>query len=235
MLRELAVAARGLGLTFGAGERAVTALRDVDLAIPQGQFVAVMGPSGSGKSTLLHLLAGLRRPTRGSVRVGGVELSALDEDEAARFRRRHVGVVFQFFNLVPTLTLAQNVALPLLLEGQRLRALEARVEELLAALRLGHRRRHALHELSGGEVQRVAIARALFARPSLLLADEPTGALDSRTAAETLDLLQDVSGREGTTLVLMTHDASAAARADRRIHLRDGTFERDDGLAGAAG
>ncbi len=234
MSRGLAVAAAGLGATFGAGERAVAALRGVDLAIPRGEFLAVMGPSGSGKSTLLHLLAGLRRPTTGSVRVGDVELSALGEDDAARFRRRHVGVVFQFFNLVPTLTLAQNVALPLLLEGQRLRALAPRVEELLAALRLAHRRNHALFDLSGGEVQRVAIARALFARPELLLADEPTGALDTRTAAETLDLLESAGRREGMTLVLMTHDAAAAARADRRIHLRDGAIERDEGRAGAA-
>jgi putative ABC transport system ATP-binding protein len=223
-----AVAASDLRMTFGVGLSAVHAISGIDLAVSEGELVCVMGPSGSGKSTLLHLLAGLRRPTTGSVRIAGTELSALDEDASARFRRRHIGLVFQFFHLVPTLSIVQNVALPLLLDGLPLRSLAKRTDELFAALGLEHVRSRALADLSGGELQRVAIARALLPHPRLVLADEPTGSLDSKSAAETLALLEDACRREGATVVVMTHDPTVARSADRLILLRDGQVEKDE-------
>jgi ABC-type lipoprotein export system ATPase subunit len=215
-------------MTFGSGASAVHALAGIDLEIPAGEFVCIRGASGSGKSTLLHLIAGLRRPTGGRVRIAGVEVSSLGEDASARFRRRNLGLVFQFFHLVPTLSLVQNVALPLLLDGARLDALGDRIDHLLGALGLLARRSHGLGELSGGELQRVAIARALLPRPRVVLADEPTGSLDSKTAAETLALLEAACRREGATVLVMTHDAAVARCADREITLRDGLVEKDE-------
>jgi putative ABC transport system ATP-binding protein len=212
---------------YRRGRVEVRALDGVDLAIDAGEFVCVMGPSGSGKSTLLHLLGGLDQPSAGTVRIGEVDLQALSADESARFRRRHIGVVFQFFNLVPTLTAAENVALPLLLEGRRYSSVCERVTPLLEQMQLAGREDHSPSELSGGEMQRIAVARALIVDPQVILADEPTGNLDSRSGAEILGLLRDVCDRRGITIVLVTHDLRAASYADRVVILRDGRVESD--------
>jgi len=222
-----AIVAIHLEKHYRRGGAIVRALDGVDLTIPEGQFAAVMGPSGSGKSTLLHLLGGLERPTAGTVLIGDTDLHRLSGDESARFRRRHIGFVFQFFNLVPTLTAAENVALPLLLEGRRYAAVKDRVERLLETLRLLDRANHAPSELSGGEMQRVAIARALIVEPRVILADEPTGNLDSRTGAEILELLRHACDESGVTIVLVTHDLRAASYADRAVVLRDGCVDSE--------
>jgi putative ABC transport system ATP-binding protein len=225
------ILAAGLRMRFGSGPAAVCALDGIDLHIRGGQFVCVLGPSGSGKSTLLHLLAGLRRPTEGSVRVGDIDVHALTLDQAAVWRRRNVGLVHQFFNLLPTLSVVQNVATPLLLDGWRLRHVTDRVDALLDRLGMLHRKSHPLDQLSGGELQRVAIARALIAEPGLLLGDEPTGNLDSRNGGEVLGLFREMAAERGTTTILMTHDVSATSYADRVITLRDGRIELDSGEA----
>lgn len=222
-----AIVAVHLEKHYRRGGATVRALDGVDLTIPEGQFAAVMGPSGSGKSTLLHLLGGLERPTAGTVLIGDTDLYRLSGDASARFRRRHIGFIFQFFNLVPTLTAAENVALPLLLEGRRYAAVRDRVEPLLETLRLSDRANHAPSELSGGEMQRVAIARALIVEPRLILADEPTGNLDSRTGTEILELLRRACDERGVTIVLVTHDMRAASFADRAVVLRDGSVDSD--------
>jgi putative ABC transport system ATP-binding protein len=221
------IAAERLSMVYGSGPAAVRALDEVDLFVPSGQFVCVLGRSGSGKSTLLHLLAALQRPTRGSVRVGPTDVHALDLDEAARWRRRNVGLVHQFFNLLPTLSVVQNVGAPLLLDGQRLRHVRARVDQLLDRLGVLDRSEHALDQLSGGELQRIAIARALIANPGLLLADEPTGNLDSATGGEVLALFRELATEQRTTTLLMTHDLAATSYADRVITLRDGRIDQD--------
>ncbi|TQL21420.1 ABC transporter ATP-binding protein [Streptomyces sp. SLBN-134] len=224
-----AVALRRVSRRYGSGGSAVTALDDVSLAFPHGSFTAVMGPSGSGKSTLLQCAAGLDRPTSGSVTVDGTELTALGERRLTLLRRERIGFVFQAFNLLPALTAEQNVALPLRLAGRRVpRAL---VREALRRVGLGDRARHRPAELSGGQQQRVALARALVTRPAVLFADEPTGALDSRTGHEVLGLLRGMADREGRTVVMVTHDPVAAARADRVVFLVDGRVH--DELTGA--
>jgi len=222
-----AIVAMHLEKHYRRGGVSVRALDGVDLAVSDGAFVSVMGASGSGKRTLLHLLGGLERPTAGSVRIGDTDLYALSEDDAARFRRRTIGFVFQFFNLIPSLTAAENVALPLLLEGRRFGAVRDRVEPLLELFGLAARARHAPSELSGGEMQRIALARALIVDPRVLLADEPTGNLDTRTGAEILDLLRRICDERGVTVVLVTHDLRAASYADRVVILRDGRVESD--------
>jgi len=221
------VVAHHLEKHYQRGRAVVRALDGVDLVIAEGEFVAVMGPSGSGKSTLLHLLGGLDRPSAGTVLVGDVDLYRLSADDCARFRRRHIGFVFQFFNLIPTLTAAENVALPLLLEGKRYADVCDRVDPLLETLRLRDRADHAPSELSGGEMQRVAIARALVVAPRLILADEPTGNLDSNTGAEILALLRRACDERGVSIVLVTHDLRAASHADRAVILRDGRVDSD--------
>ncbi|MFJ3985787.1 ABC transporter ATP-binding protein [Streptomyces fungicidicus] len=224
-----AVALRRVSRRYGSGGSAVTALDDVSLAFPHGSFTAVMGPSGSGKSTLLQCAAGLDRPTSGSVTVDGTELTGLGERRLTLLRRERVGFVFQAFNLLPALTAEQNVALPLRLAGRRVpRAL---VREALERVGLGDRARHRPAELSGGQQQRVALARALITRPAVLFADEPTGALDSRAGHEVLGLLRGMADREGRTVVMVTHDPVAAARADRVVILVDGRVH--DELTGA--
>jgi len=207
-----------------SGDRELTIVDAIDLAIPAGQFVAVLGPSGSGKSTLLALMAGLDRPTSGEVRIDGRPISGLSEDELALLRRHQIGFVFQSFQLLGNLTARENVLLPAELRG--LPDPPARADELLAAVGLADRGHHYPSQLSGGEQQRVALARAFAARPPILLADEPTGNLDGATGRIVLDLLTELRRREGTTLVLVTHDAAVAALADRQIHLRDGRIER---------
>ncbi len=223
----LPVRAEALTMTYGDVEPRVRALRALDLAVPGGQFLVVRGRSGSGKSTLFHLLAGMKKPTSGHVVVGDVEVDRLSEAEAARFRRHHIGLVYQFFNLVPMLDVIENIALPLLLDGRRLTDALPRVHALLERLGIADRADHEVSKLSGGEMQRVAIARALAGDPGLVLADEPTGNLDDRNAGEVLDLLTSLCRENGITVVMMTHDASATERADRVVTLRDGEIEQD--------
>ena len=222
-----AVIVRGLTKTYPQGAEDVEALIDIDLEVPEGQFLGVMGPSGSGKSTLLHLLAGLERPTRGGVWIGETRVDELSQDAAARFRRRRVGIVFQFFNLIPTLTVEENVALPSLLEGRTLAQERERVTQLLEMLGLGGKNERAPAELSGGEMHRVAFARALLRDPQLILADEPTGNLDSKAGEEVLELLRRAPDERGVTLILVTHDVRAASYADRIVVMRDGRVEDD--------
>ncbi len=217
---------QSLSMRLASGGRAVDVLTDVSLTVPAGQFVAVAGPSGSGKSTLLGLIAGLDQPTAGRIEVAGVVVTGLDEDALARFRLARVGYVFQSFHLVPTLTALENVAVPLELGGDA--EAPARARALLAEVGLAERAHHYPVQLSGGEQQRVAVARALARRPPLLLADEPTGNLDSATGKQIIDLLVGANRRLGCTLVLVTHDPALAAHADRVITLRDGRIVSDE-------
>ena len=220
------ISVRGLSLRLVSGGRPVDVLTDVSLEIPARQFVAVAGPSGSGKSTLLGLIAGLDRPTAGSIRVAGVDLGGLSEDGLARFRRDAIGYVFQSFHLIPTLTARENVAVPLELAGEP-DALD-RAGALLDEVGLGARGHHYPAQLSGGEQQRVAVARAMSRRPPVILADEPTGNLDSATGTQIVELLLAANRAHGSTLVLVTHDAALAAHADRTIALRDGRVVGDE-------
>ena len=212
--------------SYARGGIEVPALRGVDLTVAAGEFVAVTGPSGSGKSTLLHLIAGLDAPTSGTVRIEGTDLAGLSDDERTLLRRRRIGFVLQFANLLPTLSVAENVALPLLMEGRRPRAVAPEVDALLDRVGLTARRDHRPDELSGGEVQRATIARALLTEPALLLADEPTGQLDSENGAAVLDLLRAAVDERGRTLVLVTHESRAASYADRTVRLEDGRVVR---------
>jgi putative ABC transport system ATP-binding protein len=221
--------------TYRQGDVLVRALDRVSLEIGKGELLSVMGPSGSGKSTLLHLIGGLDVPDTGVIEVDGRVLAELSDDDLTIFRRRHVGFVFQFFNLLPTLSAEENVALPLLLDGKRMREVAPRVDAVLEQVGLVERRRHRPDALSGGEMQRVAIARALVIDPLVLLADEPTGNLDSTTGEEVLELLHDTAKRRGATVVLVTHDLRAAAYGDRMLALRDGRVVDDVRDAATAG
>jgi putative ABC transport system ATP-binding protein len=221
--------ARGLSRTYLSGGAQVRALDGVDLVVEQGEFVAIMGPSGCGKSTLLNLLAGFDRPSAGEVWLGGKRIDRLSEARLARLRRRRIGFVFQFFNLLPALSVAENVELPLLLAGQRRRAARRTADGLLGDLGLAERRNAAPLLLSGGQQQRVALARAMANSPDIVLADEPTGNLDSAAARGVLDLLGEAR-RRGQTLLLVTHDARVAAAADRVVRLRDGRIVADGRL-----
>lgn len=214
-----------LVMRLAAGGHAVTILDNLSLEIPKKQMVAIVGPSGSGKSTLLGLIAGLDKPTSGSILLDGVEITALAESDMARYRRRKIGYIFQSFHLIPTLTALENVAVPLELNGDpqaRTRALE-----LLAAVGLHDRQSHYPVQLSGGEQQRVAVARAFSCRPPILLADEPTGNLDSATGRQVIDLLLSLNRDQGSTLVLVTHDQALASYTDRIVTLKDGRIESD--------
>ena len=216
----VAIGCENLTRRFGQGDTAVDALRGVSIEVADGELVAIMGPSGSGKSTLMHLLAGLDRPTSGTVSIAGVDPSALGDTRLTKHRREHVGFVFQAFNLLPTLSAEENVTLPLDLAGEKVD--RAWVDELLTTVGLAERRKHRPGELSGGQQQRVAVARALVHRPSVLFADEPTGNLDSKSGAEVLELIRGAVDSYGQTTIMVTHDQRAAAIADRVLFLADG-------------
>jgi putative ABC transport system ATP-binding protein len=223
------VAAHDLTRRYGAGETAVDALRGVSLEIPRGHLTAVMGPSGSGKSTLMHILAGLDKPSSGTVEIDGTDVTSLRDTELTKLRRRHIGFVFQFFNLLPMLSAEENITLPLSIAGTKPE--REWLEELLAATGLENRRSHRPAELSGGQQQRVAVARALVSRPTVLFADEPTGNLDSQTSAEILGLIRGAVDTYGQTTVMVTHDPKAATIADRVLFLADGLIVKELGPA----
>jgi putative ABC transport system ATP-binding protein len=225
------VSARDVVRRYGDGETAVNALRGVSVDISRGRLTAVMGPSGSGKSTLMHILAGLDKATSGEVTVAGVDIGALDDTGLTKLRRDHIGFIFQFFNLLPMLTAAENIVLPLKLAG--VKPDQAWIDEVVASVGLSERLSHRPSELSGGQQQRVAVARALASRPSVMFADEPTGNLDSTTSGEILALLRDAVDTLGQTTVMVTHDAHAAAIADRVLFLADGDIVRDLGRSSA--
>ena len=211
---------------YAHGTRTILALHDVSLHISAGEFLSVMGPSGSGKSTLLNLIGGLDQPSSGEIFINGKPLHGISDDELTLIRRRRVGFIFQFFNLLPILTAEENVGLPLLLEGVPFSKVRPKAEALLRRVGLGERTGHRPEQLSGGEMQRVAIARALIADPAVLLADEPTGNLDTRTSAEIFELMKGLH-REGQTIVMVTHDPKAAAYGTRTVTLRDGSISED--------
>ncbi|MEK6221671.1 MAG: ABC transporter ATP-binding protein [Chloroflexota bacterium] len=227
--------AKQVSKAYQMGTVTVHALQDVDFQVQQGKFVAIMGPSGSGKSTLLHLLGGLDNPSGGEVLVGGEELSALSDDAITQVRRRKIGFIFQFYNLLPTLSAAENVALPLLIDGQATAKYDKTIQRLLDMVDLGDRGEHRPDQLSGGQQQRVAIARAFVNDPEIVLADEPTGNLDSKSGTAILELLQRTCKEMDATIVMVTHDARAASYADRIVFLKDGRVvhelnENGDGI-----
>ena len=224
------VVARDVTRRYGDGDTAVDALRGVSVDVPAGKLTAVMGPSGSGKSTLMHILAGLDKPSTGSVLVADKEITTLGDNELTRLRREHIGFVFQFFNLLPMLNAEENILLPLTIAG--VKPDRARFDDLIRAVGLGDRLHHRPSELSGGQQQRVAIARALVSEPDVVFADEPTGNLDSKTGGEILELLRHAVGDMGQTVVMVTHEARAAAIADRVLFLADGSIVRE--LSGAS-
>jgi len=215
-----------LSRVYGAGDTAVTALGDVNFSVETGQFVAIVGSSGSGKSTLLHLVGGVDRPTSGKVLIEGSDIYAMDEDALAVFRRRNIGLVYQFYNLIPVLNVEENITLPLLLDGRT--PDKGQVADIVRTLGLEDRLRHLPNQLSGGQQQRVSIGRALIGRPAILLADEPTGNLDSRNSAEILELLTISNKKYNQTVLLITHDEGIALRADRIIAVEDGRIVKDE-------
>lgn len=217
--------ATGLRKVYGSNASAVTALKGADLSIEEGEFVAIVGPSGSGKSTLLHLLAGLDRPTAGSVHIDGENLYGMSDTQLSIFRRRRIGFVFQFFNLVPVLTARENIELPLILDERKVD--QTYLNELLGLMKLEDRTDHLPSALSGGQQQRVAIARALITKPAIVFADEPTGNLDSKTSQEVMDLLKISARKFHQTLVIVTHEEDIAERADRIVALEDGEIVSD--------
>src|SRR5688500_14407467 len=225
----VAVVAHDVSRRYGEGDTAVDALRGVSLDVVAGKLTAVMGPSGSGKSTLMHILAGLDKPTSGTVEISGIEITSLKDSDLTKLRRRHIGFVFQFFNLLPMLTAEENITLPLSIAGEKPEA--AFFSTLIESVGLGDRLSHRPSELSCGQQQRVAIARALVSQPDVVFADEPTGNLDSKTGAEILELLRHSVEELGQTIVMVTHESRAAAIADRVLYLADGNIVRE--LAGA--
>lgn len=211
---------------YGTGDNVVRALDDVSFSVEKGEFLAIIGPSGSGKSTLLHILGGVDRPTSGHVWMDGQDVYAQNEEQLAVFRRRQVGLIYQFYNLIPVLNVVENMTLPVLMDGRKVN--EARVQELLSVLSLTERRNHLPNQLSGGQQQRVSIGRALMNAPAVVLADEPTGNLDSKNSQEIVELLKMSNRKYGQTLVVITHDESIALQADRIIAIEDGHIVRDE-------
>ena len=215
-----------LSKIYGKGENEVRALDDVSFSVEKGQFVAIIGPSGSGKSTLLHILGGVDRPTSGKVFLEGQDVFAQNEDQLAIFRRRQVGLIYQFYNLIPVLNVTENITLPVLMDGRKVN--QERLEDLLTTLALKGREKHLPNQLSGGQQQRVSIGRALMNSPAVVLADEPTGNLDSKNSQEIVELLKLSNKQYGQTLVIITHDESIALQADRIITIEDGKITRDE-------
>ena len=211
---------------YGSGDNQVRALDGISFCVEKGQFVAIIGPSGSGKSTLLHILGGVDRPTSGKVFLEGQDVFAQNEDQLAIFRRRQVGLIYQFYNLIPVLNVTENITLPVLMDGRKVN--EARLEELLTTLALKGREKHLPNQLSGGQQQRVSIGRALMNSPAVVLADEPTGNLDSQKSREIVELLKYSNRQYGQTLIVITHDASIALQADRIITIEDGRITKDE-------
>jgi putative ABC transport system ATP-binding protein len=220
------IEADGLSKAYNMGEHRVDALAGVDFQVEKGEFVAIMGPSGSGKSTLLHLLGGLDRPSEGEVTLAGQQLSVLNDNQATLVRRHNVGFVFQFFNLMPTLTAEENIALPLIIDNKKIKDYQDQIDKLLDLVGLAERRDHKPDQLSGGEQQRVSLARALVTEPAIVLADEPTGNLDSKTGKGIMTLLRRSCDELDQAIITVTHDPRAAAYADRVVFLRDGRIER---------
>ena len=211
---------------YGKGENEVHALDGVSFSVNKGEFIAIIGPSGSGKSTLLHILGGVDRPTSGKVFMDGKDVYAQNEEQLAIFRRRQVGLIYQFYNLIPVLNVTENITLPVLMDGQKIN--QERLEELLATLKLNGRENHLPNQLSGGQQQRVSIGRALMNAPAVVLADEPTGNLDSKNSQEIVDLLKVSNEKYGQTLIIITHDEHIALQADRIIAIEDGKITRDE-------
>ena len=214
-----------LSKIYGEGENQVKALDNVSFSVPKGQFVAIIGPSGSGKSTLLHILGGVDRPTSGKVYLDGQDVYAQNEDQLAIFRRRQVGLIYQFYNLIPVLNVTENITLPVLMDGKKVD--KAYLDELVGLLSLNGREKHLPNELSGGQQQRVSIGRALINNPAVMLADEPTGNLDSKNSHEIVELLKLSNKKYGQTLIVITHDDTIALQADRIITINDGKIESD--------
>lgn len=211
-----------LNKTFKLGDLDVEVLKDINVGIGKGEFVSIMGPSGSGKSTLLYLIGGLDKPTSGSIKISGKELSGMNDKEQSIMRRRDIGFVFQFYNLIPNLNVEENIILPILLDGKKMKEYRTKLDEILDIVGLSDRRKHTPRELSGGQQQRVAIARALINEPDIILADEPIGNLDSKTGTEVMDLLQRINHEKGKTIVQVTHSKEAADYGQRIINVRDG-------------
>ena len=215
-----------LSKVYGKGQTQVRALDEVSFSIEKGQFVAIIGPSGSGKSTLLHILGGVDKPTSGKVYVDGTDVYAQNDEQLAIFRRRQVGLIYQFYNLIPVLNVRENITLPVLMDGQKIN--EKRLEELLQVLKLESRQKHLPNQLSGGQQQRVSIGRALMNAPAVVLADEPTGNLDSKNSQEIVELLKLSNKKYNQTLIMITHDENIALQADRIIAIEDGKIIRDE-------
>ena len=225
------IKAENLTKTYGSGDNAVRALDNVSFSVEKGEFLAIIGPSGSGKSTLLHILGGVDRPTSGKVYMNGEDIYAQNEEQLAIFRRRHVGLIYQFYNLIPVLDVVENMTLPVLMDGRKVN--EERLAELLEILSLKDRQKNLPNQLSGGQQQRVSIGRALMNSPSVVLADEPTGNLDSRNSQEIVELLKLSNKKYGQTLIVITHDEQIALQADRVIAIEDGRIIRDERLRAA--
>lgn len=224
------IEAQNIVKDFHVGNTVSHVLRNVSVGVAAGEFAAIMGPSGSGKSTLLYLLSGLDRPTGGSVLLDGRDISGFDDEAQSRMRRRFIGFVFQFYNLIPNLNVAENILLPVLLDGKKAASYEKRLSTILEIVGLGGKRHHTPRELSGGQQQRVAIARALISDPDIIFADEPTGNLDSRTGTEILKLLQEINIEQNKTIIMVTHSKTAAAYGNRVIWVQDGSISNKEAI-----
>lgn len=219
---DIAIEGKNIVKDFKIGDTAASVLKDVSLKVLKGEFVSIMGQSGSGKSTLLYILGGLDTPTKGIVSMNGIDISKFNDEKMSKIRRQKIGFVFQFYNLIPNLNVEENIMLPLLLDGKKIRDYRKRLNEILEVVGLSDRRKHTPRELSGGQQQRVAIARALIGNPEILFADEPTGNLDSKTGAEIMQLLQSINRNNGQTIIMVTHSPEAAKSSNRMITVKDG-------------